>query len=303
MLQYLRMLLFIPDIIPVFPSYRLTGLPAFTLPAPWFWPFLPILQPQKRSRMSKIVLITGASAGFGKAIAKKFAAAQHRLIITGRRKERLEALQKELTGLHGIPVLPLAFDIRDKQSCFNAIAQLPPEWQSIDILINNAGLALGRDYFDDAQIDDWEVMIDTNIKGLLYITKAVLPHMMAKQEGHIINIGSISGKEVYEKGNVYCATKHAVDALSKAMRTDLLRHKIKVTAIHPGAAETEFSMVRFKGDASAAAKVYEGYTPLYAEDIAEVAWFVTTLPPHVCINDLVMTCTAQANSFYVHKNA
>ena len=169
----------------------------------------------------------------------------------------------------------------------------------VDLLINNAGLAAGRDLFEEALLEDWETMIDTNIKGLLYITRAVIPLMVRQNRGHIINIGSIAGKEVYERGNVYCATKAAVDALSQAMRADLLRHQIKVTAIHPGAAETEFSLVRFKGDPEKAAKVYEGYTPLSAEDIADITFYTASLPAHVCINDLVVTPTAQANSFYL----
>ena len=253
--------------------------------------------------MSKIVLVTGATSGFGKAIAQKFAANQYHVIITGRRADRLSALQKELVQEYKVEVLPLAFDVRDKKSCFEAIDHLPAAWQQIDVLVNNAGLALGRDYFDEADMDDWDIMIDTNVKGLLYITRAVLPLMIARNQGHIINIGSTAGKEVYEKGNAYCASKHAVDAISKAMRVDLLRHKIRVTAVHPGAAETEFSLVRFKGNAENARKVYEGYQPLVAADIAEIVWFTASLPPHVCINDLVVTCTAQANSFYLHKDS
>lgn len=252
--------------------------------------------------MKKIVFITGASAGFGKAIAEKFAAASYNIILNGRREERLIELKKVLETQYGVDVLTLAFDVRDKTAVNAAIASLPGPWRQIDILVNNAGLALGRDFFDDAHIDDWETMIDTNVKGLLYVTKAVLPQMTERKSGHIINIGSISGKEVYEKGNVYCATKHAVDALSKSMRIDLLRYGIKVTAIHPGAAETEFSMVRFKGDPQAAARVYEGYTPLSAEDIADAVFYCSTLPAHVCINDLVITATAQANSFHLHRN-
>ena len=173
----------------------------------------------------------------------------------------------------------------------------------MSILINNAGLAAGRDYFEEASLDDWDTMIDTNVKGLLYVTKAVVPFMIERGTGgHIINIGSTAGKEVYEKGNTYCASKFAVNALSQAMRIDLLRHKIKVTAIHPGAADTEFSLVRFKGDRAQASKVYEGYQPLSAEDVAAVVYYCSSLPPHVCINDLVLTCTAQANSFYLYKN-
>lgn len=253
--------------------------------------------------MSKIVLVTGATSGFGEAIARKFAENKFDVIITGRRAERLGKLKEELTKKFQVQILPLAFDVQDKNACFAAIEDLPKQWKNIDILINNAGLALGRDYFDEADIDDWDTMIDTNVKGLLYMSKAVLPGMIARRQGHIINIGSTAGKEVYEKGNAYCATKHAVDAISRAMRIDLLRHHIKVTAIHPGAADTEFSIVRFKGNEENARKVYEGYEPLVADDVAEIVWFSASLPPHVCINDLVLTCTAQANSFYLHKDS
>jgi 3-hydroxy acid dehydrogenase / malonic semialdehyde reductase len=176
------------------------------------------------------------------------------------------------------------------------LGNLPEEWKDIDVLVNNAGLALGREPFDKGNIQDWETMIDTNLKGLLYVTKAVLPYMTSKNQGHIINIGSMAGKEVYENGNVYCASKFAVDAISKSLRIDLLPHSIKVTGIHPGAADTEFSRVRYKGDQTKVRQTYEGYTPLHPEDIADIAWYCATLPAHVCINDLVVTCTAQANS-------
>jgi 3-hydroxy acid dehydrogenase/malonic semialdehyde reductase len=172
---------------------------------------------------------------------------------------------------------------------------------NIDVLVNNAGLALGRDSFENANLDDWDTMLDTNVKGMMYVTKAVLPYMTPRKKGHIINMGSVAGKEVYKDGNGYCASKYAVDALSKSMRIDLLQHRIKVTAIHPGAAETEFAIVRFKGDASKAKQVYDGYTPLYAEDIANIAFYCANLPEHVCINDLVVTCTAQADAIYFHK--
>jgi len=249
-----------------------------------------------------LALITGATSGFGKAIAFKFAANNYNLIITGRRAKRLHELSHTLTTTYGVQVITLTFDVRNRQATFDAIEQLPAEWKAVDVLVNNAGLALGRDYFDDASIDDWDTMIDTNVKGLLYVSKAVIPGMIARRQGHIINIGSTAGKEVYEKGNTYCATKYAVNALSQAMRIDLLRHRIKVTAVHPGAADTEFSNVRFKGDAEQAKKVYEGYDPLTADDVADVVYYTTTLPAHVCINDLVMTCTAQANSMYLHKD-
>jgi NADP-dependent 3-hydroxy acid dehydrogenase YdfG len=250
--------------------------------------------------MSKIILVTGASSGFGKATATKFAAGGWNVILTGRRKEKLEALAKALESNYGIKTLCLNFDVQDKKAVFDNLQNLPTEWQAINILVNNAGLALGRDSFENANLEDWETMIDTNVKGLLYASKAVLP-MLIKEKGHIINIGSTAGKEVYKDGNVYCASKHAVDAISKAQRIDLLPYQIKVTAIHPGAADTEFSVVRFKGDAEKANAVYTGYTPLMAEDIADTVWYVANTPAHVCINDLVITCTAQANSMYLQK--
>jgi len=249
----------------------------------------------------KTVFITGATSGFGKAMAEKFAANKYNLVITGRRADRLHELKQELTAKHGIQVHPLVFDVSDREAVFSAVAQLPDTFKTIDILINNAGLALGRDYFEEADLDDWETMLDTNVKGVMYVTKALVPGMIACKQGHIINIGSIAGKEVYEKGNGYCASKYALDALSQSMRVDLLRHKIKVTGIHPGAAETEFSKVRFKGNSDAAEKIYEGYQPLSAADVADVVYYTATLPAHVCINDLSITCLAQANSFYLSK--
>lgn len=253
--------------------------------------------------MNKTVFVTGATAGFGKAISEKFAAASYNLIINGRRADRLAELKQHLESTYKINVHILAFDVRDKKAVNESIASLPDDWKNIDILINNAGLALGRDFFDDAIVEDWDIMIDTNIKGLLYVTKAVLPVMITRKKGHIINLGSISGKEVYEKGNVYCGTKHAVDAISKSMRIDLLRHGIKVTAIHPGAAETEFSLVRFKGDPELAARIYDGYEPLIADDIAEAIFYCCSLPDRVCINDLVITAKAQANSYYLLRKS
>ncbi|MFM8963197.1 MAG: SDR family NAD(P)-dependent oxidoreductase [Sphingomonadales bacterium] len=250
--------------------------------------------------MSKIILVTGASSGFGKAIATKFAAGGWNVILNARRKEKLDELSKALESNYGIKTLSLIFDVQDKKAVFDNLQNLPTEWQAINILVNNAGLALGRDSFENANLEDWETMIDTNVKGLLYASKAVLP-MLIKEKGHIINIGSTAGKEVYKDGNVYCASKHAVDAISKAQRIDLLPYQIKVTAIHPGAADTEFSVVRFKGDAEKAKAVYLGYTPLMAEDIADTVWYVANTPAHVCINDLVITCIAQANSMYLQK--
>jgi NADP-dependent 3-hydroxy acid dehydrogenase YdfG len=252
--------------------------------------------------MSKIILITGASSGFGKAIAEKFAAGGWNLILTARRKEKLSEVASAIESKYGVKTLSLIFDVQDKEAVFAHLNNLPAEWLAVDLLVNNAGLALGRDSFLEANIEDWETMIDTNVKGLLYTSKAVLPYLI-KQQGHIINIGSTAGKEVYKDGNVYCASKHAVDAISKAQRIDLLPYKIKVSVIHPGAVETDFSLVRFKGDANKAAAVYAGYEPLKAEDVADTAWYVANVPKHVCINDVVMTCVAQANSMHLHKDA
>ncbi len=251
--------------------------------------------------MKKIILITGASAGIGEACAKKFAAAGYQIIITGRRAERLGLLKEQLEQQCGVKVLPLAFDVQDRTAVDAALNNLPEEWRSVDILINNAGLAAGRDLFEDADMNDWETMLNTNVHGLLYVSKAIVPLMIANKKGHIINMGSVAGKEVYERGNVYCASKFAVDALSKAMRIDLLKHNIKVTAIHPGAVETEFAIVRFKGDEEKAAATYTGIIPLTADDIADTIFYCASLPPHVCINDLVITCTQQAGTYYFNK--
>ena len=251
---------------------------------------------------NKLVLITGATSGFGKACAEQFASHGYDIIITGRRIERLVEIQQDLEKKFLGKVLAIQMDVRNKKEVFDSVNQLTGRWQNLDVLINNAGLAAGRDFFEQANLDDWENMIDTNLKGLMYVSKAVLPLMINKKKGHIINIGSIAGKEVYEKGNGYCASKYAVEAISKAMRIDLLRHRIKVTAIHPGAAETEFSLVRFKGDQNLAAKIYEGYTPLSPEDVADTIFYCASLPDHVCINELEITCLSQASSFYFHKN-
>lgn len=245
--------------------------------------------------MNKIILITGATSGFGKAIAEKFAAGGWNCIITGRRAEKLHQLADELRATYQVRVLSLVFDVRNNEEVQQNLTNLPAEWHDVEVLVNNAGLALGRDSIANGNVEDWDTMIDTNIKGLLYVTRAIAPYMIAKNRGHIINMGSIAGKEVYENGNVYCATKFGVDALSRSMRIEFLPHKIKVTNINPGAAETEFSLVRYKGDLSKASAAYKGYTPLYAEDIAGIAWYCATLPPHVCINDIEVTCTAQAN--------
>ena len=251
--------------------------------------------------MSKIVFITGATSGFGKACAYKFAAEGYDLILNGRRKDRLEELQNKLQNKFNIAVCIMAFDVQSREEVFSAVNNISGDWQKIDVLINNAGLALGRDYFEEASLDDWNIMMDTNVRGLVYTTRAVLPFMIKRKQGHIINMGSVAGKEVYEKGNMYCASKFAVDALSQSMRIDLLRHNIKVTAIHPGAAQTEFGIVRFKGDEKTAQSVYDGLIPLSAEDVADVVYFCTSLPPHVCINDLVLTCIQQAGTYYFHR--
>jgi NADP-dependent 3-hydroxy acid dehydrogenase YdfG len=250
--------------------------------------------------MQKVVFITGASSGFGKACAEKFACHGYDVIINGRREDRLVELKTHLEKKYNTAILVSAFDVRNRSEVFEAIKNIPGEWQHVDILINNAGLALGRDYIDDGDMDDWDTMIDTNVKGLLYATKALMPLIKKSSSPHIINLGSVA-KEVYEKGNVYCATKAAVDLISQSMRVDLLRHGIKVTAIHPGAAETEFSLVRFKGDEATAKKIYDGRIPLTPEDVADVIYYCTTLPPHVCINDLVLTCTRQANAVYFYR--
>ena len=247
------------------------------------------------------VFITGATSGFGKAIAERFASQKHDCIITGRRADRLQDLYKELTEQYGIKVLPLVFDVQDREAVFTTIEKLPEEWKNIDILVNNAGLALGREPFDEASLDDWETMINTNVKGLLYVSKAIVPLFIKKKSGHIINIGSTAAKEVYQNGNIYCASKAAVDSISQAQRIDLLPHKIKVTAVHPGAADTGFSNVRFKGNDEKAAAVYQGYQALKAEDVADVVYYCAGLPPHVCINEVVVTCLAQANSYYTFK--
>jgi NADP-dependent 3-hydroxy acid dehydrogenase YdfG len=252
--------------------------------------------------MSSIVLITGATSGFGKACAEKFASHGHDLILNGRRTERLQELADTLEKKFNVAVLQLPFDVQDQNAVMTAIEQLPADWKKIDILINNAGLALGRNYFEEADLSDWNTMVDTNIKGFMYVAKAVSQLMAERKQGHIINMGSVAGKEVYEKGNVYCATKFAVDALNHAMRIDLLRHNIKVTGIHPGAAETEFSIVRFKGDAPTAKSIYNGLQPLTAENVADIIYYTTTLPPHVCINDLVITCTRQADGIYFYRD-
>lgn len=252
--------------------------------------------------MNKIIMITGATSGFGRATAIKFAKNGFDIIITGRRKERLDELEKELAGF-GVKVLSLNFDVRKKAEVEKTISDIPEKWKNIDILVNNAGMAAGLAHIDKGDIDDWERMIDTNLKGLLYVTWNVAPLMVRRETGHIINIGSIAGRESYENGNVYCATKAAVDALSKCMRIDLYRNNIKVTNIAPGMAETEFSIIRFNGDTKRAHEFYNGVDALTPEDIAEVIYFCVSLPAHVCINDLLISPLQQANVTNVHRKS
>ena len=248
-----------------------------------------------------IALITGASSGFGRAIALKFAEHGWDVIITGRRKEKLEELEHIILDTYETKVYSLCFDVRDRKQVKIELDALPHFWKEIDVLVNNAGLASGMSAIYDGDIDDWEKMIDTNVKGLLYVSRTILPWMIERKRGHVINIGSTAGKDAYAYGNVYCGSKFAVDAITKSMRIDLLPHGIKVTAVNPGAAETEFSLVRFKGDADKAKSIYKGFDPLQANDIAEVVWFAASRPPHVNLNDIVMTPLAQANSVYINK--
>lgn len=246
--------------------------------------------------MTKIALITGATSGIGEACAHLFARENYNLVLTGRRIDRLEKLAKKLNDKYNVEVAVSQFDVRNREDVAENLENLPAKWKHVDVLVNNAGLSQGLDPIQKGDLDDWDTMIDTNIKGLLYVSKIVANWMIDNKKGHIVNIGSIAGKEVYANGNVYCATKHAVDALNKGMRIDLLPYGIKVTAIHPGAVETEFSEVRFKGDKERAKKVYDGFEPLVADDIAETIWFVVSRPKHVNINDMIVMPTAQANA-------
>lgn len=250
--------------------------------------------------MSKIALVTGATSGIGEATAMIFAENGINVIITGRREERLNILKNKLESMN-VRVLTLCFDVRDEEEVNKNLKNLPAEWKEIDILVNNAGLAAGLSTFQEGDTDDWNRMIDTNVKGLVYVTRAISPGMVERKRGHIINIGSIAGKEVYPNGNVYCATKHAVDAITKGMRIDMLPHNIKVTQVSPGAVETEFSIVRFHGDKNRADKVYEGFECLVAQDVAECIWFVASRPEHVNINDMIVMPTAQASGSIFHK--
>jgi len=252
--------------------------------------------------MSKITLITGATAGIGEACAHVFARERYDVIITGRRADRLEKLAEQLKKEYNVKVLTCEFDVRDREEVISKLDALPDEWKKVNVLINNAGLSQGLDPINKGSLDDWDTMIDTNVKGLLYVSRIISGWMIAHKRGHIINLGSIAGKDVYPNGNVYCATKHAVDALNKAMRIDLLPHGIRVTAIHPGAVETEFSEVRFHGDKERAKKVYDGFEPLVAADVADTVWFAVSRPKHVNISELIVTPVAQANATTIFRS-
>ncbi len=251
--------------------------------------------------MNKIALVTGATSGIGRATARILAKNNYKIILCGRREDRLMELEKELSEF--TEIITLAFDVRDKKAVFDSINSLPSNFSKIDVLINNAGNAHGLDAIQDGDLDDWDAMIDINVKGLLYVSKAIIPKMIEQKSGHIINIGSTAGKEVYQNGNVYCATKFAVDALNKGMRMDLNPYGIRVGAIHPGMVETEFSEVRFKGDSDRAANVYKGLKPLSPEDIADVIHFVVSRPYHVNIADLIVMPTAQASATVVNRTS
>ena len=248
----------------------------------------------------KIALITGATSGIGEATAKTLAKLNYNVIITGRRLDRLNKLSQEIENEYKVNVHILNFDIRDKEETFKQIESLPDNFKKVDLLVNNAGLAAGLSDIQDGNVDNWEKMIDTNVKGLLYISRAIMPGMVERKSGQIINITSIAGKETYAKGNVYCATKHAADSITKAMRIDMLPHGIKVSSIAPGMVDTEFSTVRL-GDKETADKVYENLIPLYAQDIADTVEFIVTRPAHVNINDILIMPTAQANSSHTFR--
>jgi len=249
----------------------------------------------------KTALITGATSGIGEACAHLFAQQGYRLVLVARRQDKLTKIAKHFTDKYAVEIKTLVADVRDKAVLSTVLESLPEDWKQVDVLINNAGLSQGLEPIDQGKTDDWDAMIDTNVKGLLYVTKIVSNWMITHQKGHIINIGSIAGKEVYPNGNVYCASKHAVDALNKGMRMDLLPHGIKVTAINPGMVETEFSIVRFKGDEDRAKKVYDGFDPLQASDIADAIWFAVSRPAHVNINDMLIMPTAQASATVLNR--
>jgi 3-hydroxy acid dehydrogenase/malonic semialdehyde reductase len=251
---------------------------------------------------SKIALITGATSGIGAACAAMFAEQGYNLILVGRRANLLEENADKLKVQFGVEIQYLVTDVRDKAALTQTLEAIPEEWKKVNVLVNNAGLSKGLEPIDQGDTDDWDAMIDTNVKGLLYVTRIVSNWMIPQKSGHIINIGSIAGKEVYPNGNVYCASKHAVDALNKGMRIDLLPHHIKVTAINPGMVETEFSLVRFKGDEERAKNVYKGFEPLHARDIADAIWFAVSRPAHVNINDMLIMPTAQASAAITNKN-
>jgi 3-hydroxy acid dehydrogenase/malonic semialdehyde reductase len=248
-----------------------------------------------------IALITGATSGIGRACAELLAANNFQLILVGRRTERLEALKQSLENNYTSNILTLTLDVRNREAVETTFAALPEQWQAIDVLINNAGLAMGLSSFENGNVDHWDTMIDTNLKGLLYVTRNIVPFMIQHKTGHIVNVGSIAGKEVYANGNVYCATKHAVDALNRSMRLDLSKYPIKVSAIHPGAVETEFSIVRFEGDEARAKTVYEGFENLVANDVAEAVWFMLNRPPHVNINEMTIMPTAQPMAGVINR--
>lgn len=249
----------------------------------------------------KTAFITGTTSGFGRAFALRLAQLGYNLVITGRRKERLDELSAQIKKNFNVEVLPLNFDVRDKKACESAINSLPEKFQQIDLLVNNAGLAAGASPFDESDLDDFERMLDTNVKGLLYITKLIIPDMIKRQAGHIVNISSIAGIEVYPNGHVYCASKHAVNAITKGMRMDLVKYGIRVSSISPGMVETEFSIVRYHGDENKAKAVYKGLVPLSADDIADALEFIVTRPPHVMINDIQINPAQQANTYVSHR--
>lgn len=251
--------------------------------------------------MNKIALITGATAGIGEATALQFAHNKFNVIITGRRVDRLRNLAQRIVQETDVEVLPLCFDVRQKKQVVASLGSLDAAWKNIDVLVNNAGLAAGKDAVQDADLNNWERMIDTNVKGLLYVSNQIIPQMIKRQVGHIINVGSIAGKEVYPGGNVYCATKYAVDALTQGMRQDLLTHNIRVSQVCPGMVETEFSLVRFDGDKKQSDATYSGFNALQAQDIADAIYYMATRPAHVCVNDMVIMPSAQASATMVVK--